>query len=124
MAEVPAAARPSAARLVAQVDAERQQQSIDSRGRIKYRTNRYLVVTNEGDREARNVSVELAAPAGASEQIPRLVDGTPAEVLPPGGSLRYPLLVGLGMSPVATVIMRFTLEDGREQENRQSLTIY
>jgi hypothetical protein len=114
---------PSGPRLLARVDAERQY-GIDPTGRSRSRVDYALVVTNEGDGDARNVSVELAAPGGISDEIPQLLDGPPAEILPPGASLRYPLLVALGMSPLVTVIMRFTTEDGREQESRQSLTIY
>jgi hypothetical protein len=122
--DIPVTVALLATRLVARVESERRQTSVDSRGRVKYSTNRYLVVINEGDRAVRNVSVELAAPAGEFEQIPRLINGSPAEILPPGGSLRYPLAVALGMSPLVTVIMRFTTEDGQEQESRQSVTIY
>jgi hypothetical protein len=123
-AEPPAEEAPPTARLVARVETEREQSAVDARGRVSYRSRNYLIVTNTGARDARDVSVELAGPVGRTERPPQLLEMPPAEVLPPGASLRYLLMVSLGTSPLATVIMRFTTEDGQQHETRQTLTIY
>lgn len=105
-------------RVVAQVEHERRDKGIDSKGRIKQSSYWHLVVTNTGDSSARRVTVELAD--GQTE--PR-IHGIEDEIsdLPVGAQVRFSILLTMGSPTAAPLALTWTDDAGREYSERQTI---
>ena len=109
------------ARLVANVNREREVRGFSRAGKPQYTTRKRLVIENRGSDAAENLTFQFESPAGAGEEPPTVFKGDEAiNKLAPGGVLEYPLMTHGGTANQWDIVFRWS-EDDSQYEDRNTL---
>lgn len=109
------------ARLVANVNREREVRGFSKAGKPQYATRKRLVVENRGSEAAENLTFQFELPPGVGEELPTVFGGDDAiNKLAPGGVLEYSLMTHGGTADQWDIVFRWS-EDNNQYEDRNTL---
>lgn len=112
--------RPSA-ELLAQVERDREMSGFSSKGKPQYRTRHKLIITNNGSVAAEDVVFRFEGSGREGEALPRVMDNDKTiNKLAPGGSLQFPVSLGMGMASQWDIVLEWH-EGDTVKNDRQTL---
>jgi hypothetical protein len=90
---------------------------VDSKQRINVRTNHYIELTNEGGSPAYQVDFDVVG--NGDDRKPRVVKEV-IPVLGPGDTVRFPMMVAMGMGRMWEIETSWLTEEERSDDDRRS----